>query len=94
MSREPTAVITTLGAFLASVVKVAQLLGFIELDGDQMAGVTLVIDNFLLLAGALFIRNQVTPTSDPVLDVGTSVNHGHAVVSEVNEIDPEGASSE
>jgi hypothetical protein len=91
VNREPTAVIAALGAFLASLVKVAQLLGFVDLDGNQMAGVTLVIDSFLILMGALFIRSQVTPANENArLEVGTTLNHGHAVVTEVSQVAPEG----
>jgi hypothetical protein len=92
MNREPTAVIAAFGGFLASLVKVAQLLGIVDLDGDQMAGVTLVIDNFLLLMGALFIRSQVTPANSHArLDEGTTLNHGMSVVARVPDpgADPE-----
>jgi hypothetical protein len=82
MNREPTAVLTALGALLASLAKVAVLLRLVEWDADQLAGVSLVIDNALLVLGALFIRGQVTPTSDPRLPVGQSVNSGTAEVVE------------
>jgi hypothetical protein len=91
MSREPTAVITAIGAFLASLAKVAVLLDLVAWDADQLAGVTLVIDSFLIVLGALFVRSRVTPTADPRLEVGTSVNHGMATVVSNNEIVAEGA---
>ena len=73
MNREPTAILTALGAFLASIAKVAVLLDFVDWNADQLAGISLVIDNLILLLGALFIRSQVTPTKSPVLQEGTVV---------------------
>jgi hypothetical protein len=80
VNREPTAITTALGAFLASLAKVAVLLGLVDWDAEQLAGITIVIDSFIIFLGALFIRSQVTPTSDPRLDVGQSVNEGTATV--------------
>ena len=80
MNREPTAILTALGALLASLAKVAVLLDLVDWDADQLAGLSLVIDNIILLLGALFIRSQVTPVSDPRLPIGTEVNHGLAEV--------------
>lgn len=88
MTREPTAVLTAIGALLASVAKVAVLLDLVEWDAEQLAGISLVIDNALLVLGALFIRSQVTPIHDPRLEVGTSVNHGHATVVANNDAEP------
>lgn len=73
MNREPTAVLTALGALLASLAKVAVLLDLVDWNADQLAGLSLVIDNLILLLGALFIRSQVTPTKAPVLSEGTVV---------------------
>ena len=86
MTREPTAVLAAIGALLASVVKVAVLLDLVQWNADQLAGVSLVIDNALLVLGALLIRSAVTPTSDPRLEIGTSVNHGLATVTANNAI--------
>jgi hypothetical protein len=88
MNREPTAVLAAIGAFLASLAKVAVLLDIVEWDANQLAGISLVIDNFLLVMGALFIRSQVTPTADPRLEIGSSVNHGLATVVANNEMEP------
>jgi hypothetical protein len=88
MTREPTAVLAAIGALLASVVKVAVLLDLVQWNADQLAGVSLLIDNFLLVLGALLIRSVVTPTSDPRLEVGASVNHGLATVTANNTIAP------
>lgn len=73
MNREPSAVISALGAFLASLAKVAVLLHLVNWDAEQLAGISLVIDNALIVLGALFIRSQVTPVSKPALESGTEV---------------------
>lgn len=73
MNREPTAILTALGALLASLAKVAVLLNLVDWNADQLAGISLVIDNLILLLGALFIRSQVTPVKSPVLSEGTVV---------------------
>lgn len=73
MNREPTAILTALGALLASLAKVAVLLDLVQWDANQLAGISLVIDNLILLLGALFIRSQVTPVKAPVLTEGTVV---------------------
>lgn len=73
MNREPTAILTALGAFLASLAKVAVLLDLVDWNADQLAGLSLVIDNLILLLGALFIRSQVTPVSNPTVPKGTEV---------------------
>lgn len=82
MNREPTAIISAIGALLASIVKVAVLLKIVDWDAEQLAGISLVIDNALIVCGALFIRSQVTPTAAPKLDVGADVNGGTARVVE------------
>lgn len=73
MNKEPSAVISALGAFLASLAKVAVLLHLVDWDAEQLAGVSLVIDNALIVFGALFIRSQVTPVAAPSLPEGTEV---------------------
>jgi hypothetical protein len=87
MTREPTAVLGALGVFLASLAKLAVLMGWVDWSAEQLAGLTLVIDSALITLGTLFIRSQVTPTASPRLEVGQSVNHGHAVVAEVNSME-------
>lgn len=74
MNKEPTAILTALGALLASLAKVAVLLGLVQWDAVQLAGISLVIDNLILFFGALFIRAQVTPVASPSLPAGTEVN--------------------
>lgn len=73
MRTEPTAVLTALGALLASLAKVAVLLDVVAWDADQLAGISLVIDTFILFLGALFIRSQVTPIHHPSVTEGTTV---------------------
>lgn len=73
MNREPSAIISALGAFLSAIAKVAVLLNLVDWNADQLAGISLVIDTFLILLGALFIRSQVTPVKSPVLSEGTVV---------------------
>ena len=73
MNREPSAIISALGAFLSAIAKVAVLLNLVDWDADQLAGISLVIDTLLILLGAIFIRSQVTPTKSPVLSEGTVV---------------------
>lgn len=73
MTKEPSAVISALGAFLASLAKMAVLLDIVQWDADQLAGVSLVIDSLIILLGAVFIRSQVTPVSSPSLPAGTDV---------------------
>lgn len=73
MNREPSAIISALGAFLSAIAKVAVLLNLVDWDADQLAGISLVIDTLLILLGAIFIRSQVTPTKAPVLAEGTVV---------------------
>lgn len=82
MNREPTAIISAVGLFLSSLAKAAVLLGLVQWDAEQLAGISLVIDSFLVVLGAILIRTQVTPLASPRLDVGTEVNHGNAVVAE------------
>lgn len=73
MNREPSAIISALGAFLSAIAKVAVLLNLVDWDADQLAGISLVIDTLLILLGAIFIRSQVTPVKSPVLSEGTVV---------------------
>jgi hypothetical protein len=80
MTREPTAVITAVGVFLSALTKAAVLLGLVDWDTEQLAGISLVIDSGLVVIGALLIRDRVTPTADPRLPVGSDVNHGSATV--------------
>lgn len=82
MSSEPVARITTVttavSALLASVVKAVVLLDIVDWTADQLAGITLVVDNALavisLLAIILLVRPQVTPVASPELPIGTRVN--------------------
>ncbi len=78
--REPAAIIAAIGAFLASLVKVAQLLGLVTWTGDQVAGIALVTDNFLALMGLILVRQLVTPMASPRLPEGRLVNDGDSVV--------------
>lgn len=80
MRREPTALITAIGVFLSALTKAAVLLNIVDWNVEQLAGISLVIDSGLVVVGALLIRERVTPTADPRLDVGTEVNHGTAEV--------------
>src|SRR5687768_16435828 len=73
MNREPTAVLTALGALLAAISKAAVLLDIVAWDADQLAGISLVIDTLILTLGALFIRSQVTPIHRPTIEAGTAV---------------------
>lgn len=81
MNTEPTATVTTIvtavGAFLASLVKAAVLLELVDWTADQVAGITLVVDNGLAILSALLIvilvRARVTPVSSPTLPENTSV---------------------
>jgi hypothetical protein len=80
VNREPTAIITAVGVFLSALTKAAVLLGFVDWDVEQLAGISLVIDSGLVVIGALLIRERVTPTASPRLDIGTEVNGGTATV--------------
>lgn len=73
MNREPSAILSALGVFLASLAKAAVLLDLVAWDADQLAIVGLVIDNAIIVLGALFIRANVTPTASPALQAGTEV---------------------
>lgn len=81
MNIEPTAIITTIvtaiGAFLASLIKAAVILELVDWSADQLAGITLVIDNGLAVLTALLIvllvRARVTPVASPSLPEGTDV---------------------
>lgn len=73
MDREPTALTSALGIFLGAIAKAAVLLGLVDWDADQLAGVSLVIDTGIIMLGALFIRSRVTPTASPSLPAGTEV---------------------
>ncbi len=78
--REPTVIVAAIGGFLSALTKAAVLLRLVDWDAEQLAGISLVIDSFLILLGAVLIRQNVTPTADPRLDEGTSLNHGSATV--------------
>jgi hypothetical protein len=80
MTREPTAIITAIGVFLSAVTKALVLLDITDWNAEQLAGISLVIDSGLVVIGALLIRERVTPTADPRLQVGTEVNGGTATV--------------
>lgn len=58
-----------LSAAVVATVAFAQLMGWISLDNDQMAGLLGLIAAWLLV-----LRFLVTPTSDPQLPIGTVVN--------------------
>lgn len=73
MNREPTVVIAAIGAFLGAIAKAAVLLGLVDWDAEQLAGISLVIDTGLVAVGAILIRSAVTPTANPSLPAGTSV---------------------
>ena len=73
MTREPTATITAIGVFLSAVTKAAVLLGFVDWNVEQLAGISLVIDSGLVVIGALLIRDRVTPVASPSLPQGTDV---------------------
>lgn len=88
MSREPTAILTAIGVFLSALTKAAVLLHLVDWDALQLAGISLVIDSGLIVVGSLFIRDRVTPTADPRLDVGTPVNGGTATVTSTPPILP------
>ena len=73
MNREPSAILSALGVFLAALAKMAVLLGLVDWDADQLAGVGLVVDTGIILLGAMFIRSQVTPVKAPALTEGSVV---------------------
>jgi hypothetical protein len=73
VNREPTAIITALGLFLAALTKAAVLLDLVAWDAEQLAGISLVIDSALVVLGAIFIRDRVTPVASPQLPAGTTV---------------------
>ena len=73
MTREPSLIITAVGVFLSALTKAAVLLGVVDWDVEQLAGVSLVIDSGLVVIGALLIRDRVTPTASPRLAEGTVV---------------------
>lgn len=74
MNREPTAIITAIGVFLSAITKAAVLLDLVDWDAEQLAGISLVIDSGLVVIGAIFIRERVTPVASPSLPSGTTVN--------------------
>lgn len=49
----------------------------VQIDDSQKVAIITVVDALL----ALLARQNVTPTSEPVLPVGTSVNGGDATVT-------------
>lgn len=70
--REPTAI----AAFIAIAINLFVSFG-LHLTTEQIA-----LINALVVAGlALLVRQVVTPTADPKLDLGTAVNRGSAVVT-------------
>ena len=73
INREPSAILSALGALLASLTKVVVILDVVTWDADQLAAVSLVIDTLIIFLGAVFIRSQVTPTASPALKTGTEV---------------------
>lgn len=73
MNREPTAWIAAVGVFLSALTKAAVLLDLVEWDAGQLAGISLVIDSGLVVLGAAFIRDRVTPVASPQLAEGTDV---------------------
>lgn len=73
INREPSAILSGLGALLASITKLLVILHIVAWDADQLAAVGLVVDSAIILLGALFIRSQVTPVSSPALPANTVV---------------------
>lgn len=73
MNREPSAILSALGAFLAAITKLLVLLNIVDWNAQQLAGVDLVSTTGIILLGALFIRSQVTPVKSPSLPEGSIV---------------------
>jgi hypothetical protein len=88
MTREPTIIIAAIGGFLSALTKAAVLLKIVDWDVDQLAGISLVIDSFLVLLGALLIRGVVTPTGAPTLANGTQVMTPQGTTSVVSPVPP------
>ncbi len=77
LGREPAALLGLIQAGLALAI------GFgLALTGEQVA-LTMA---FSAAAVAVITRQAVTPTSDPRLEIGSSVNHGLATVVANNEM--------
>lgn len=77
--REPAAILGLIQAGLALAI------GFgLNWTGEQVA----LVLAFSAAAVAVITRQTSTPTHDPRLEVGTTVNHGHAVVSAVDPVAP------
>ncbi len=73
MNREPSAILSALGVFLAALAKMAVLLKLVDWDAGQLAAIGLVVDTGIILLGAMFIRSQVTPVKSPALTEGSVV---------------------
>lgn len=79
-----------LTALVSAVVKLLILFEIVNLTEAQNIQLLLVLDLALMLLARLF----VTPTSDPSLPVGTSVNSGSAVVASVDPPPPPTATTD
>lgn len=72
LGREPAAI----AAFIAIAINLVVAFG-LKLSVEQIS-----LINALVVAGlALIVRSAVTPTANPNLPVGTSVNNGTATVT-------------
>lgn len=73
-----TAIIAAVGTLIASAVKASVLLGLVAWTPEQVAGITLVVDNALVVVSSLLIivlvKDKVTPVAAPNLPIGTTVN--------------------
>lgn len=73
INREPSAILSALGALLAAIAQLLVILNIVDWDADQLAAVNLVATSAIILLGAIFIRSQVTPIKSPALEQGTQV---------------------
>lgn len=67
-----------IGTLLASIVKLAVILDLVEWTAEQVASITLVVDNSIVAVTTVLIivlvKRKVTPTANPNLPIDTIVN--------------------
>ena len=70
---EPVALPNLIKEAISAVIKVLVVFSIIQITGEQLAALLLVVDPVLAVFATLYSRMNSTPTAAPVLAQGTSV---------------------
>ena len=70
---EPVALPNLIKEAISAVIKVLVVFSIIQITGEQLAALLLVVDPVLAVLATLYSRMNSTPTAAPVLSQGTNV---------------------